>query len=194
MRFRIYLAGPEVFLPGFGETVFKAKKVLCEKFGYQGVSPLDGDPNLDGLTPFAQGLAIYHGNLAHMRNCHAVIANMTPFRGVSMDAGTAFEMGFMAACAKPVLGYSHVTAGFEERSVRYEAQALGDRFDPYCAGTTIERFGMADNLMMAGAVDAAGFQIRLASVPAGDELTALAGFQLCLEDLRSRQGVAERSS
>ena len=30
---------------------------------------------------------------------------MTPFRGPSIDPGTAYEMGFMRALKRPVLGY-----------------------------------------------------------------------------------------
>jgi len=62
------------------------------------------------LSAFAQGVAIYRGNVAHMDRSDAIVANMTPFRGVSMDAGTAFEMGYMAAKGKPVLGYTHVSS------------------------------------------------------------------------------------
>lgn len=189
--FRIYLAGPEVFLPEFGRPVFEAKKAACRAAGFAGVSPMDGDLDLAGLAPFAQGIAIYRGNLAHMAGCDAVIANMTPFRGVSMDAGTAFEMGYMAASGKPVLGYTHVATPFAERSEGYYAAGgtgAGD-CESYSAGTSIERFDMADNLMMVGAVELSGFRVRSVPVPAGEELTAMAGFQACLADLAaSRAG------
>ena len=39
-----------------------------------------------------------------MRSCQLCIANLTPFRGVSMDSGTAYEVGFMRALGRPVLG------------------------------------------------------------------------------------------
>ena len=44
-----------------------------------------------------------------MRSCDLLIANLTPFRGVSMDSGTAFEVGFMRALGRPVLGYTTAT-------------------------------------------------------------------------------------
>jgi nucleoside 2-deoxyribosyltransferase len=68
-RFRIYLAGSEVFEQEFGKSVFDAKKAMCSEFGFLGVSPLDGELNLEGLAPFAQGVAIYRGNLVHMDRC-----------------------------------------------------------------------------------------------------------------------------
>jgi nucleoside 2-deoxyribosyltransferase len=182
-NFKIYLAGPEVFLPEFGKPVFDAKKAMCAEFGFEGVSPMDGEPSLEGLSSFAQGVAIYRGNLAHMQRCDAVIANMTPFRSVSMDPGTAFEMGYMAANGKPVLGYTHVTSLFHDRSARYYEHGRSDLLEIYSVGTSVERFDMADNLMMVGAVDHAGFCVQQISVPAGEELTSLAGFLMCLHEL-----------
>jgi nucleoside 2-deoxyribosyltransferase len=180
---KFYLAGPEVFLPEFGKPVFDAKKAMCAEFGFAGVSPMDGALRLDGLPPFAQGIAIYRGNLAHMNGGDAIIANMTPFRGVGMDAGTAFEMGYMAARGKPVLGYTHVTSRFDERSERYYGHGRPDLLETYSSGTSVERFDMPDNLMMVGAVDGRGFRVAQVGVPEGEELVSLAGFRACLQEL-----------
>lgn len=181
----IYLAGPEVFLPDFGKPVFEAKKALCRDFGFEGISPMDGEPMPEASSPYAQGIAIYRGNVAHMRRADAVIANMTPFRGVGMDPGTAFEMGFMAAAGKPVLGYTHVTTPFDSRSLGYYDHGRPDLLELYSAGTSVERFDMPDNLMMVGAANAAGFAVARVAVPAGEELTSLAGFRLCVQALSS---------
>jgi nucleoside 2-deoxyribosyltransferase len=109
---------------------------------------------------------------------------MTPFRGVSMDAGTAFEMGYMAAEGKPVLGYTNVTLHFADRSARYYEQGFCNATETYSAGTSIERFSMPDNLMMVGAVDCAGNRVKIVIVPPGDELAGLTGFRMCLQELR----------
>ena len=50
-----------------------------------------------------------------MRSCDLLIANCTPFRGVSMDVGTAFEIGFMRALGRPVFGYSNTPADYAAR-------------------------------------------------------------------------------
>jgi nucleoside 2-deoxyribosyltransferase len=186
-NFKIYLAGPEVFLPEFGASVFKEKKAMCVEFGFEGVSPMDGESAVEALTPFAQGVAIYRGNVAHMNRCDAVIANMTPFRSVSTDPGTAFEMGYMAALGRPVLGYTHVAAPFHQRSTRYYEHGRSDLLETYSFGTTAERFDMPDNLMMVGAVDLAGFCVQQVEVAEGEELTSVAGFRKCLEELSSRR-------
>lgn len=187
MAFRIYMAGPDVFLPDFGRALFEAKKRACTEHGFVGIAPTDGDTDLLNGAPVERALAIYRGNLAHMRAADAVIANMTPFRGISMDAGTAFEMGFMAALGKPVLAYTHVTADFETRSQSFYDMRGHEALDYYSAGTAIERFGMADNLMMSGSVIDASYPIRVVSVPRGEELTSLAGFKMGLADLHAAQ-------
>jgi len=186
-RLKIYLAGPEVFLPYFGKSVFDAKKAQCAILGFEGVSPMDGEPVAEGMPPFAQGVGIYRANVAQMQRCDVVIANMTPFRGVSMDVGTAFEMGYMAANGKPVLAYSHDMQRFEDRSARYYEHGRPDLLESYSVGTSVERFDMADNLMMAGAVHCAGFRVHRVAVPAGEELTSVAGFVACLQELRETQ-------
>ncbi len=174
-----------MFLPEFGKPVFDAKKAACAELGHAGISPMDADVAAEGLTPFAHGVAIYRANVAHMRAADAVIANMTPFRGVSMDAGTAFEMGWMAAAGKPVLGYSHEPTPFADRSQRYYGVRRPDLLETYSAGTIVERFDMPDNLMMVAAAAAAGFRIEVVAVPPGEELTSLAGFRRCLLQLRA---------
>lgn len=172
-------------MPDFGKPVFDAKKAMCSEFGFEGISPMDGELKLEGLSPFEQGVTIYRGNLAHMQRSDAVVANMTPFRGVSMDPGTAFEMGYMAASGKRVLGYTHTASHFGKRSSRYYEHARPDLLETYSAGTSVENFDMPDNLMMVGSVDCAGFRVHQAGVHAGEELTSLAGFQMCLRELRA---------
>jgi nucleoside 2-deoxyribosyltransferase len=184
---RLYLAGPDVFLNNFGAELLGAKKELCARYGVEGVSPMDGQLALGGLDPFAQGVAIYTANVRHMLSCDGVIANMTPFRGISMDVGTAFEMGFMAAAGKPVLGYSNVTDSYAVRAESYYRGRHHEAVDRYTEGTSIESFEMADNLMMAGAVHASGFEVVRCRVAAGQELTALEGFEACLRQLQQRR-------
>lgn len=165
---RVYLAGPDVFHPD-AVALGRRKKAICEKFGLTGVYPLDNDLPLDGLSPHAQGMAIYHANIALMQGCDAAIANMTPFRGPSCDAGTAFEIGYMRALGRLVFAYSNVAATFTERSTGLD-------------GYAVERFNMTDNLMLDGAVVDSGS--RPVAGQAKDAFTDLSVFQRCVESLR----------
>ena len=80
---KIYLAGPEVFLPDAIE-VGRAKQTLCEKYGFDGLFPLDYEianlPSYDRLDR-----VMYAANLALMREADVGICNLTPFRGISAD-------------------------------------------------------------------------------------------------------------
>jgi len=151
---RIYLAGPEVFFPNAvaqGET----KKRLCAEHGFEGVYPLDNAIETAQLSLQEIARRISHGNEALMRSCDLLIANCTPFRGVSMDVGTAFEIGFMRALDRPVLGYTNHPADYASR-VREGAQHQHAPWDAESFAADIEDFGLAENLMIAVAIEDAG--------------------------------------
>src|SRR5690606_39043377 len=122
--------------------------------------------------------------------CDLIIANMTPFRGPGMDAGTAFEMGFMRALGKPVLGYTNDGRLFAERTRAFLGIARGAGGHPHGDadpdGMLIEDFAMVDNLMMHGAVVASGGEIAVEDVAGSARFTALAAFEravLCAREL-----------
>ena len=89
---KVYLAGPEVFFP---EPLKEGQRLkdICAQYGFEGVFPLDGDLEVEGLEEWEIAGAIFDANVQKIEDCSAVIANMTPFRGPGMDGGTAFEIG-----------------------------------------------------------------------------------------------------
>ena len=181
-RRRIYLAGPEVFLPKARE-VGEAKAAMCAAAGFDGVFPLDAALNLDGLAKAEQAQRIYRADVDLMRGCDLMIGNLTPFRGVSMDSGTAFEAGFMRALGRPVLGYSHTTLDYRARADAYRATIQNPRPvwpDADRPDIAVEDFGLAENLMIAAAIRESGFAVICRQVPPGHELTDLTGFAACL--------------
>src|SRR5262245_8490791 len=136
---RIYLAGPEVFLPD-AAGVGAEKCRLAAEAGCEGVFPLDTALDLTGLDRIEQARRIALANEALMRSCDALIANLTPFRGASMDAGTAFEVGFMRGLGRPVAGYTNAAADYHARAsaVRARGPVSGDGDQ---ADVVIEDFG-----------------------------------------------------
>ena len=177
----IYLAGPEVFLPDAAE-IGRRKQALCAEHGFVGLFPLDDASETAAMTP-PLARAIYRGNTALMRRADLVIANLTPFRGPSADAGTAFELGMMAGLGKPVLGYTNVSDGYIERA---KATLADTRFDPGRAAWVdafamlIEDFGLADNLMLDMCLAESGFPLVRRDVPEAERFTDLGGFIECL--------------
>ena len=116
---RIYLAGPDVFLRDALAQAEK-KRARCAEAGYVGVFPFDTILDFTGLTQRDKALRIYHADVALMDSCDICLAQMTPFRGPSMDVGTAYEMGYMRAQGKPVLkggSYYFKDASGVEKSV-----------------------------------------------------------------------------
>jgi nucleoside 2-deoxyribosyltransferase len=187
---RIYLAGPEVFLPNALE-IGERKKQLCETYSFIGVFPCDRKINTQGLTPHEAGLSISRANEELIKTCDLVIANITPFRGPSLDVGTAYEIGFARAQGLTIFAYSNVTRLYTERVVADPALGVhqdGDvRRDKY--GMLLEQYQMVDNLMIDGGVLYSGGS--LTTFHAGKELYAdLRGFEKCLVLASQTAGVS----
>ncbi len=184
MPLRIYLAGPEVFFPNPVEQG-EIKKNLCTEFGLEGVYPLDNIiADASDLTPAELARRISGGNERLMRSCDLIIANCTPFRGVSMDVGTAYEIGFMRALGKPVLGYANTMSDYAAR-VRDAAPFSMSTWDSESHAASIEDFGLTENLMIAVAIrDHGGEFVTHAAAP--DRLLSdLTAFRRCLELARA---------
>jgi nucleoside 2-deoxyribosyltransferase len=164
-RRRVYLAGPDVFFPD-SLAIGKKKKSICAEHGLEGVFPLDGKLDLEGLSPEEQGHRCFDVTVDLMKSSDFVIANLTPFRGPSMDVGTAVEIGYMHGLGKPVFGYTNVGEDYAER-------VLPD-------GWFVEPFGLVDNLMVEGPIYRTGARVVRASVPRAEIYSSLTGFTRCV--------------
>jgi nucleoside 2-deoxyribosyltransferase len=181
-RPRIYLAGPEVFLPDPIEAG-RMKSALAGEYGFEGIYPLDASLDLAGLTKPQQAALISKSNEELMRTCDAVIANLTPFRGASADSGTAFEVGFMRALGRPVLGYTNTQLDYVARASACRALPRLP-FDADGSGVTVEDFDLAENLMIEVAIQASGSLLIRHQAAPGGEMTDLTAFRVCLEEAR----------
>lgn len=101
-----------MFLPN-AEEIGRAKIAICRKRGLDARFPLVEHPT--GTVPAARGHRVFALCLEMMEECALVIANMTPFRGVSMDVGTAIEMGYMYGRGRPVFAYTNVVEDYDAR-------------------------------------------------------------------------------
>lgn len=114
---KLYLAGPDVFLPD-AETIGAAKRAKIAEAGAVALWPLDtvleADPETHPRPLVAR--AIFDANRALLDEADAVLANLTPFRGPSADAGCVWEIGYAFARGKPVFGYSNVALDFAART------------------------------------------------------------------------------
>ena len=169
---RAYLAGPDVFLPDAAAHAAR-KRAICAAHG------------LEGLTPLAEGAAdwraIFAGCVAMMERADLVIANLTPFRGPSADAGTLVELGWFLGRGLPVFGYSNDPTMFGERS-RLHVAAVPDP----TPGMAVEGFDLPDNLMVPGAVETGGCAVMLPAAGAFPAFDDLAAFERCVAQAARR--------
>lgn len=166
-KMRVYLAGPDVFFPDALE-IGEQKKRICAQYGIEGVYPLDAqfDELSDLGSQVEMGYKTFDLMVELMDSCDLVIANLTPFRGPSMDVGTAVEIGYMYGCGKPVFGYTNVIKDYSERVAP--------------DGFLVESFGLVDNLMVEGPVHRTGVPVVRVDVPPAEVYTSLEGFTKCV--------------
>ena len=105
MVYNVYLAGPDVFLDNAIEHGEKLKS-MCLEHGLIGHFPLDNKLDLSPNEKHSDASYIYNSNTKLIDMCDGLIANIEPFRGVSADPGTAFEIGYAVAKNKLVSLYT----------------------------------------------------------------------------------------
>ncbi|KAF8859520.1 nucleoside 2-deoxyribosyltransferase [Acephala macrosclerotiorum] len=157
---KVYLAGPDVFEPN-AKARGEHLKQLCTRHGLEGLFPLDNELTSVELGSVAMADAIRTANMDLIRKCDAILANMTPFRGPSMDVGTAYEMGVGAALGKVVVGYTTQAESYVEKVRKvHRVERAGDGHLRDESGMSVEEFGkgegekgLVDNLMISCGVE-----------------------------------------
>ena len=183
----VYLAGPEVFLDNARE-ILDRKIALTRAAGLVPVSP--GDLEFPKTaSKWELGLAISSIDEKLMNSADAIIANLTPFRGIAADTGTCFELGYMCAQGKAAFAYTNVRADHGTRTKAHfkgvhSVDANGHPRGP--DGMMIEDMGFIDNLMLHGGVLNRGGHVVVGDAPPGAELTDMRAFTAVLE-LAARQ-------
>lgn len=152
---RVYLAGPDVFRADSAQ-VFDALRAACERLKLVAVPPSDGNlpgKNFDGDDE-AHAQRIYDDNIALIRSCDGVIANLAPFRGFEPDSGTVFEVGFAIALGLPVVGYGVPASTYAQRvSAKLECRTDAHGvLRESASGLMVEGLGQRANLMLTRSV------------------------------------------
>jgi nucleoside 2-deoxyribosyltransferase len=187
---KIYLAGPDVFLPDAVE-IGRRKVELCTRHGLTGLYPLD---NAVDRAASDVSLQIFRSNEAMMIEADAIIANLTPFRGPGADPGTVYELGYMAGRAKLCLGYSNDPSIYAERVRGFTEVTTRDGSLVDAAGLTVEDFGLSDNLMMIHALDLYGCALVTPRQAPADIWHDLTAFEACARLAAGRAAAARPST
>ncbi|MBS0295768.1 MAG: nucleoside 2-deoxyribosyltransferase [Proteobacteria bacterium] len=177
----IYLAGPDQWFPD-AEAHAKRKIELCADAGFVGVTALDGFL-VETEPSEVMARERYADAVGRVRQCDALIANLTPWRGPNSDPGTAFEVGFASALGKPVFAYLNVASEDEADHAERVAMTVGARVDEDGRvidenGCEVEDFGLPENLMLWA--EARKFFVIVTPDPLND----LTGLELSLDALR----------
>jgi nucleoside 2-deoxyribosyltransferase len=180
----VYLAGPDVFLPD-ALDIGRRKVELCTRHGLIGLYPLDNA--IDRAAKDAS-LAIFRGNENMMIEADAIIANLTPFRGPGADAGTVYELGYMAGRGKLCLGYSNDPSSYADRVREFTDVNSHDARLIDALGLTVEDFGLSDNLMMIHALDLHGCALVTPRQAPADIWRDLTAFESCVRMAAERLG------
>jgi len=183
---KIYLAGPDVFLPDAVE-IGRRKAEICARHGLIGLYPLD---NAIDLSARDASLTIFGGNEAMMIEACAIIANLTPFRGPGADAGTVYELGYMAGRGKLCLGYCNDPALYVDRVRKFTTVEKQDGRLADAEGLTVEDFGLSDNLMMIHALELHGCALVTPRQAPADLWHDLTTFETCVRMAAERLGPA----
>lgn len=153
---RVYLAGPDIYHAN-AQEISDNKKLICEKYGLEGVSPLDlaDGRAFEGNPETARAINV--GCVELIKSCDALVANMSPFRGPGMDPGTAMEMGMMLGLGRPLTGYSMDHQKYADRLFRLHEvfeKPLESEDGHLKApdGLLVEDFGLTDSAILVGAI------------------------------------------
>jgi nucleoside 2-deoxyribosyltransferase len=187
---KIYLAGPDVFLPD-AVDIGRRKVELCRRHGVIGLYPLD---NAVDRTANDASLQIFRGNETMMIEADAIIANLTPFRGPGADPGTVYELGYMAGRGKLCLGYSNDPSIYAKRVREFTEVNSQDGRLVDGLGLTVEDFGLTDNLMMMHALDLHGRALVTPAQAPADIWHDLTAFETCVAMAAKRLGSPRASA
>jgi nucleoside 2-deoxyribosyltransferase len=174
---KVYLAGPEVFLPD-ALAIGQRKRDICERHGMTGLYPLDNAVDLSARDASRQ---IFKGLEEMMDAADAIIANLTPFRGPGADPGTVYELGYMAGRGKLCFGYCNDPASYAERVARFmRVTTAAEKRLIDGDGLTVEDFGLPDNLMMIHALELHGSPLVMPQSRPDDIWHDLTSFEACV--------------
>ncbi len=188
-RRHVYLAGYEVFFsPGEVLDFSGRKRAVCEAHGLVGHFPGDlelreGSRQQDAL----RARAIYEIDVDMMARCGSIVANLTPFRGPSADAGTCWELGHFVGAGKLALAYTNDRRPYEERFEDEHGAAGGrEAADGEYAcdegGCLIDMQMRADNCMLTECL--CHLEVAAADFATGYEmLRDLDAFEQCIQRL-----------
>lgn len=147
----IYLAGFERY-DSNGEEVFARMKEICEKYGYEAISPLDRAPGVQETSsenPYMKAMNLFDRFQQHVRNCDLIIANLNDYRGYEINNDVAFECGMGFELGKKLYGYMDNA----DKLINRIPHLGQDKEYRDQTGSNVEDFDYPANLMFGSSMD-----------------------------------------
>lgn len=160
---KIYLAGPEVFLPNSIE-VLNSMKAICAKYNFIGMSPFDSEFNKSNTInqsslEIAEQIFLNNRNLIQASDY--IVANCNSFRGPLVDDGTSWEIGYAYGLGKTIFGYINSKKPLVENVInRIETKLHLSGHPIDMDGFLVnENFGNSINLMLEFSLSSSGGEL-----------------------------------
>lgn len=147
IRPRVFLSGPQRYSPD-AVVYYERAKSLCEQLGLEALCPFDDVahlPKVESADPYILAAARFDRCQTMIRNCDALIADLSDFHGFEPNNDVSFECGFAFQLGKVVIGFMPDTRIMRERIPHYgEDRGFLDIY-----GNIVENFNNPINLMFA---------------------------------------------
>ena len=178
----VFLAGPDPWFPDAAAHLAR-RADLVRAAGLAPITPEAGAGLDEAQRTEVAARLLYADTLAQLRAADSVIANLSPWRGISCDPSTAFQAGFAAALGKPVFAYMNL-ADEDDAHLRGRVEAMmGAAPAPDgrwrdAEGCEIEDFYLPESIMLWGEAR------RLFLVVTTEPWSDLTGLEMCLDSLQ----------
>lgn len=144
---KIYLAGPEIFLIKKDIDINEEKRKICRKYNLKPIIPTDGLKTDKGKSE-ELAKSIFNHCIKNIDESDLLLANITPFRGTSADAGTAFEIGYALGTNKKIVSYTNNNKSILRRIQTIDNINIYNDLKLDSNNYFIEDFNKQDNLML----------------------------------------------
>lgn len=148
---------PLIYLSGFerydadGEEVFARMKEICDKYGFDAVSPMDAAPGVHEKptdNPYIWAAYKFDNWQQHVRNCDIIVANLNDYRGYEINNDVGFECGMAFQLGKKMYGYMDSADKLINRIPHLGA----DKEFRDQTGSNVENFDYPANLMFGSSM------------------------------------------
>ena len=143
----VFLSGPQRYSPT-AEAYYADAKARCASRGLDAICPLDdvdGLPRIESEDPYVSAAGQLDRNQTMVRQCDAILADLSYFHGFEPNGDVSFECGMAFQLGKKLIGYMPDTRTMRERIPHYGA----DREYKDICGNNVENFDYPINLMFA---------------------------------------------